>query len=75
MPYRVIIAINDVWYSDEQKFASFGHARTHRAALARKWSDCGTAIAAPDGRVLAFQESEQFRDEIARIRKEENAEA
>lgn len=75
MTYRVIISIKDQWWSDQKRFSSFGEARTHRVAVAARWTDCDTAIAAADGRVLAFQESEQFRNEIARIRKEENAEA
>ena len=57
MSYRVLIVIKDGWWSDQIKLPSFVVAQRHRKEVAEKWSDCDTAILAPDGRVLAFRES------------------
>ena len=65
MPYRVIIDIKGKWWSDQKTFPTFNAARRHRLRVAKCWGDCATAIAAPDNRVLAWQESLQFQKELA----------
>ena len=60
MSYKVLIIVKDKWWSDGETHASFGAARTHQGAVARKWDSSETAIQAPDGRVLNYRESEQF---------------
>jgi len=60
MPYKVLLIVEDKWWSDGETFASFGAARTHQGIVARKWSTSETAIEAPDGRVLNYRESEDF---------------
>jgi hypothetical protein len=57
MSYRVLIVIKDQWWSDQLKLATFAAAQRHRNDVAAQWNDCDTAIAAPDGRVLAYEDS------------------
>jgi hypothetical protein len=64
MPYKVLIDIKDGWWSDHQSFPTFAQARTHQSAIAQRWNTSGTAVLAPDGRVLNFQESETFKKGI-----------
>ena len=70
MPYRVLLDIKGQWWSDQKQFPTFNAARNHRKVLAQRWDDCATAIAAPDSRVLAWNESVQFQKEIAKLKKE-----
>lgn len=74
MAYVVLIAIKDKWWSDKKPCASFRAAQLHRKTVAERWNDCDTAIAASDGRTLAFQESlkyqRELREEIAAIKAE-----
>lgn len=64
MAYRVLIHVQSTrqckslgWWSDQKPFDTFHAAARHRKLVAQRWNDCDTAIAAPDGRTLAFQES------------------
>lgn len=57
MSYRVIIAVKNEWWSDQKPFKSFVDARRHQVDVAKRWNDCDTAVAAPDGRTLNFRES------------------
>lgn len=65
MSYKVLIVVKDEWWSDGVELPTFAAARTHRVGLAERWSDCETAIQAPDGRVLGFKESKRFEREVA----------
>ena len=65
MPYKILLIVEDKWWSDGETFASFGAARTHQGAVARKWDTSETAIEAPDGRLLNYRESERF---LARLK-------
>lgn len=55
--YRVLIVIKDQWWSDQVELRSYAAAQRHRNDVAARWTDCDTAIAAPDGRVLAYEDS------------------
>lgn len=68
MSYLVLIDIKGAWWSDGEEHATFAHARTHQGAVARRWNTSGTAVLAPDGRVLNFQESEDFKAELRRVK-------
>lgn len=73
MPYRVLIHIQSQrqgslgWWSDQKQFDTFNAARRHRLLVAQRWNDCDTAIAAPDGRTLAWQESLKDQAELKKI--------
>jgi hypothetical protein len=67
MPYKVLIAIKNEWWSDQKALPTFAAAQRHRVVLAQRWNDCDTAIQAPDGRVLAFRESLQEQAELKKI--------
>lgn len=71
--YIVLIVIDHPkvkaqWWSDQIKFRSLGDAQKHRREIAERWSDCDTAIRAPDGRILLFLESVIQRKHIAEAR-------
>jgi len=73
MGYRVLIVIKNEWWSDGRDLPTFNDARTHRAAIAQRWNDCETAIKAPDGRILAYQESLKFEAGLSELRKLDDA--
>lgn len=62
--YRVLIVVKGEWWSDQRNFKTFVEAKRHQKIVAAKWNDCDTAIAAPDNRVLNFQESLQYQAEL-----------
>jgi len=62
--YRVLLIVLDAWHSDDRTFPSFTAARRHRATVARRWNTSETAILAPDGRLLAYEESRDFQREV-----------
>jgi hypothetical protein len=69
MTYKVLITIDHPkvkhqWWSDQVALPSFTAAQRYRKDVAAKWNDCGTAILAPDGRVLAFKESLLFQSKL-----------
>lgn len=68
MPYKVLLIIKDKWWSDQKSLPTYKAATQHRALTARRWNDCETAILAPDGRVLAYQESQKYQAEIRALR-------
>jgi hypothetical protein len=70
MTYKVLIVVKDGWFSDQREFSTFPAALRHRKDIAKKWSDCETAIGKGE-RVMAFRESERFLAEIAELRREE----
>jgi hypothetical protein len=74
MPYKVLIAIvhpkvKHQWWSDQKEFVTLALARNHRRLVAERWNDCDTAIAAPDGRLLYFEESLKDQKELAELLK------
>jgi hypothetical protein len=60
MPYRVLIVVKGEWYSDQKELGTFDAARRHQKDVAAKWSTSDTAILAPDGRVLNYQDIEMI---------------
>lgn len=57
MPYKVVIAIKNQWWSDQKELPSFAAAQRHRKVFAARWNTSDSAIIAPDGRLLGYQES------------------
>lgn len=75
MSYKVLIVIDrpkvkDQWWTDGATFQKFSAARKHQGDVARKWNTSDTAILAPDGRVLGFLESLDYRAEEKKMRAE-----
>lgn len=75
MSYKVLIVVKDQWCSDQRNLPTFAAAKQHQKSVAAKWNDCETAICAPDNRVLNYQESLQFRTELAMLRHHDLASA
>lgn len=69
--YRVLIVIKGGWWSDQVELPSFAAAQRHRNDVAARWNDCDTAIAAPDGRVLAYMDSLIEQGIFAEVRAEQ----
>lgn len=73
MSYRVLIHVTSQrqgslgWWSDQKQFATFNAARKPRLLVAQRWNDCDIAIAAPDGRTLAWQESLKDQVELKKL--------
>ena len=65
--YIVVIAIKNQWWSDQKRLPNYVAAQRHRRTVAEQWNDCDTAIVAPDGRLLNFQESLLEKAEFARL--------
>jgi hypothetical protein len=65
--YKVLIVVKDGWWSDQEKFDSFGAAVRHQRDIARKWNTSETAIGQGE-RVLNFRKREKFLAEIAALR-------
>lgn len=55
--YRVLIVINDGWWSDQRVFRKLADAQKHRRDVAARWTDCDTAIASPRNDVLFYRDS------------------
>lgn len=60
--YRVLVVIKNKFYPfDNDHHPTFAAARTSQSYVAKRYPNHETAILAPDGRVLNFQESSNFK--------------
>lgn len=70
MNYKVLIAVKNEWWSDQKPLNTFAEAQRHRNFVAQRWNDCDTVISAPDGRLLAFEESLKEQANLAAMLRE-----